>query len=128
MASRSTFKITGDKELKRTLFQMGQAAADILEGAATKAAEVVREGAERRAPRDSGTLASNIFAEINEKSRTKVTISVGPGKEAFYGIWVELGTAKTAPHPYLRPAADQEKDNAFATYSVEIKRALDEVK
>lgn len=41
-----------------------------------------------------------------------VTVGVRPGEKGhYYGFWIEMGTRRAPPHPYLRPAV---YDNARA--------------
>ncbi len=123
------FKLTGDKELKRKLKLLGtRLVAQVLEEAALAAAEPIKQQAEINAPRKSGTLASDIHAEVADKSPGKVEVNIGPGKRAFYGKFVELGTVKSPPHPCLRPAVKQKKTEAFQEFSKTIRKALAKVR
>ena len=125
----SRFILKGDKELKRKLKQLGTVlVAHVLEEAALAAAEPIKKQAEANAPRKTGTLAKDIHVEVGEKSIGKVEVKIGPGKKGFYGKFVELGTVKSPPHPFLRPAVKQKKKEAFQEFSDVIRTALAKVR
>lgn len=92
----------------------------------TQAAEPVRESAEAKAPRGAtGTLQSGIvvanqstahriFAQSRGSGRAKV--GVGPDRDAFYGIFQEIGTSFHPAQPFLRPAGDGSRDQVISRY------------
>lgn len=72
-----------------------------------RAGQVVRKtafdtvaSARNRAPVDTGKLKGSIGADFP----TPLSAEIGPTAE--YGYWVEMGTSRMAPQPYLGPAAD----------------------
>ena len=65
------------------------------------------------APVDTGNLRASISYNLD----TPLSGEVGP--EANYGIYVETGTSRMAPQPYLHPAADR--------WEPRFREALDEV-
>src|SRR5690606_13750740 len=73
-------------------------------------AEPIREDAVRRAPRRTGFLAGHIITEP-VKGRTDQVV-IGPTKDAFYGLFQELGTSHHRAQPFLRPALEAKKDEA----------------
>jgi HK97 gp10 family phage protein len=123
--ARVTVKIIGEKELvtKLRALEASIAGGHLVE-AARAASEVVRTEASRRAPRRTGKLASSIVAEIRSKSRDRAEISVGPGKEAFYGMFVEMGTSKMAAQPFLRPALDESRAEVEASVRDELRKRI----
>lgn len=60
----------------------------------------VAADARQLAPVDTGNLRGSIGVDVGG-----TTVTVGP--EANYGIFVERGTWKTAPQPFLTPAAER---------------------
>jgi HK97 gp10 family phage protein len=82
--------------------------------AAVKAgAEIIRAEAEARAPRRTGTLAEEEMITVVESTAFEVVAKIGPSKEAFYGLFQELGTAHMTAHPFLLPAAEDKKQEAL---------------
>lgn len=123
------FKLTGDKNLKRKLKMLGSTVVEnILEEASLAAAEPIQKQAEANAPRKTGRLAGDIQIEVGEKSPGKVEVKIGPGKDGFYGKFVELGTVKSPPHPFLRPAARSRRKEAFQEFSKVVRKALSTVR
>ena len=64
-----------------------------------KTATDIQGGAQRRAPVDTGFLRSSIGASVGIMSA-----EIGP--TASYGHFVELGTSRMAPQPYLFPSLE----------------------
>lgn len=74
----------------------------------------VEEQAKRLCPVDTGTLRSSIHTKYNP---VEVAVYIGTNKDAmlkasqtgtvtFYAPYVEFGTYKMKPRPFLRPALD----------------------
>ncbi len=59
---------------------------------------------------DTGELVKNITTE-----RAGDVVTVGSRESAPHGYWLEFGTTKMEPRPWLKPSADQESVaiNAF---------------
>jgi phage protein, HK97 gp10 family len=102
--------MSGEEQLRRL-------SADIARAAATtgvRAQQVVRKTAydiERTAknlvPVDTGNLKSSIgHSDARAVGRSgSLAIEIGP--TANYGLFVEFGTSRMAPQPFMGPAADQ---------------------
>lgn len=71
--------------------------------------EKIRDLAKELAPKASGDMADSIESTLlRSGGGTEVTAEIGPTK--FYGRYVEHGTSKMGPRPFLGPAADQRTD------------------
>lgn len=80
--------------------QMGKVAR-----AVTAAGFDTQNRARVRAPVDTGFLRQSITVDSPVLTATEVTIEVGP--VANYGAFVEYGTARSNPQPYMEPAIDE---------------------
>lgn len=72
--------------------------------AMTKATLDIERDAKTLAPVDTGNLRSSISHEISGGGDVIESV-IGP--TAYYGIFVELGTARMAPQPFMSPAFDR---------------------
>lgn len=127
MARALALRLEGGDELAKKLRALPRAVSGrVLEAAVLKGAEPIRDEARRLAPRSpgGGNLAQNIDAEVTEGGTRVVTVSVGPNKEAWYGIFPELGTKHHAAKPYLRPSFDSQKGEAQAAVGRELWDAI----
>ncbi len=97
--------------------------------ATRKAAALIRADAAFRAPIDTGRLALGEIAVLRtqQNSADEVTVSVGPENKAFYGLFVEIGTAHSTAEPFLQPAFDAMEDDALRIASAEFLAAINEV-
>lgn len=118
-------EIEGVEELRgklRGLTQKMQRGA--LRNAFRGAGRIVEREAKTLVPVESGDLKDAIGTSVSATT-TAVKVDVGvrrrrPGSPARYAHLVELGTAHSAPQPFLRPALDNKADEAVAS----IARAL----
>jgi len=51
-----------------------------------------------------------------------------PGKQEYYGTFVELGTKHQAAQPYLRPAVDENKQQIGMAVNQKILKALERIR
>ncbi len=136
------FHIFGLSETIDTLKQVGVDVQErIIMPALTKAAEPILEAAQRYAPvsvdgshgNPAGTLRDSLV--IKKIGRTKrnafavhVDTSEGAYKgAAFYAAFHEYGTRKMAARPFMRPAFDDQKKNALAIFTHELKVGCEQV-
>lgn len=69
-----------------------------------KAAFDVERGAKLRAAVDTGYMKNSIHTEIQQNDRRVYASEVIVGAE--YGVFVEEGTSRMAPQPFMGPAYD----------------------
>lgn len=120
--TRALFRLEGTEQLARNLKEAERRVLTKgLRAALTRAGEPVRDEAERRAPRRSGKLARNIMLEWQGRRRR---VAVGPHKDAYYGEFQERGTSRHPAQPFLRPALDSKKEEAFEIMARELGKAL----
>lgn len=139
MALKMRVRVTGADELTRRLNILGEQAKEVIEPAAKAGAEVIQMAASEKAPRgETGLLSELITYGTREKRPLKVTVDIGTAKEVFYGRFVELGhplvrgskkadkkvIGNVPPHPFLRPALDENKQEVKKVVAEEIRRRL----
>lgn len=108
-----TIKSEGVAQLVESFALDGKESPRKAEQAVRKAALEIERSAKRRAPVDTGFLRSSISTGFEgEVLRGGFMAEVGPG--ARYGIFVELGTHRAAPHPFLGPAFDKVEPSFIA--------------
>lgn len=141
MASSVTVKIDGLQELGQRMKSLSSDVNNRIARAATVAgAVVIRKAAQQKVPVDTGNLKKNIIVKRLPKGETPMTsehiVTVRQGKltekqkgsgiqDAFYGRFVEYGTAKMPARPYMRPAYDENKEKAVEAIKDRIRARLD---
>jgi HK97 gp10 family phage protein len=95
--------------------------------AARAGGEIVREAAERKAPRMTGNLAGSlkVRAVASESDIHQGTVDVFPGE--FYGGFQERGTKHHKAQPFLAPAFDENEERISEAIAQVIAEAIDEV-
>lgn len=111
----------GDKVAKQFLRKAGKEASDLFVEAAKQRAPVLKKATRQRQP---GTLRDSIIAKVSLRKGKGLSVRVGPKKEVFYARFVEFGTSKMAPHPYMRPAWDNEKQAALDAFAESLKAQI----
>ena len=153
MTDAVSMQITGLAELTRTLGTLPAVLTKrVLLGAVASGASVIRQEAIRRAPYYTGsvqaghpppgTLRKAIYQTRLSRECTPTRevwiVSVKKGKalravkrgkktvnlDAYYASWVEFGTAKMAARPFMRPAFETQKGNAFAAMDAYMRKVL----
>lgn len=131
-------KIEGVDRLVRRLGILSDSVArEHLIAAAMEGAELIRAGAAERAPKDTGRLAESMLAEpwAERSNAHRAVVRIGPDKDHYYGLYVEFGHAvkfgrsarvvgHVPPHPFLRPALDENRRKVRAVIAGALKRRL----
>ncbi len=119
--AKQTFRIEGLSELKEALTELPKATGtNTQKRALTKAGELIEATAESLAPVFKGGLKKSITVgtklsgrqKSQHKKESKVEVFVGPGSMTR-AITQEFGTYFHRPHPFMRPAWEQQKMNAL---------------
>lgn len=93
-------------EVRRLAFDLEKAPAAVTAKAGraiAKTAHDIEADAKAIVPVDTGFLKNSISSDIGELSAV-----IGP--TADYGLYVEEGTSRMGPQPYMRPAFDRRKE------------------
>lgn len=88
-----------------------------IEKGIARSAELVLQTAKFYCPVDTGALRESIRAEI---SKTGFEV----GTDLYYAKFVEFGTSKQRPQPYLYPAIAENKDKIVNIIQEEIRKEL----
>ena len=154
--SKDTMRIrfTGNKEIQRKLEMLPKEIAAgpmrdvaVMGGVLLKGHAIANATAIKR----TGTLASNIVAELDKKETVgvRVTVRIGPRGKGWYGRLVERGhkirwgrtfydtdtgqrrkvvyteqDEEVPPHPWLRPALDNNRKSVKEAMDAEMERRL----
>ena len=98
-----------DTELRRLAADLGKSGGAIGKKARQvlqKSAYDLEATAKALCPVDTGNLRSSISTEFTGSGAfSEMTAEIGP--TALYGEYVEQGTGRMAPQPYMSPAADK---------------------
>ena len=140
MAKSVTVKVDGLAELGMRMKSLSEDVNKKIGRAGVAAgAGLIARAARAKAPVDTGNLRKNIITKRIPPGESTLTseyiVTVRQGKltqkqrakgleDAFYGRFVEHGTAKTAAQPFLRPAYDENKMKAVETIKERIAARL----
>jgi len=105
-------EILGLKELEDKLSNLEGKLSSVLDEALDAIAEKIRDDAKNFAPVDTGALRKSIRTE---KKKLKVSVVAGDGgvinprtgREVDYAGYVEFGTSRMSPQPYMQPALEK---------------------
>jgi len=120
-----TVNVRGIEDLAQALRDHGVDVATGMETVAIAGAEVLRGAMSTRAPVRSGKLRGNIGIWKSTVDETKASVPVGPGRDAFYGLFLELGTVHQAAQPFMRPAVDESQDRVLAAAKTAARKLID---
>ena len=125
-------RIDGGKELQRKLDKLAPVAArKVMRKGLREAGRPVLAAAKAKVPVLSGALRDSlVLRAVKSKKRDRLGVQVMTKEgmfrgETFYGAFVELGTSKAPPHPYLRPALNENKDLCVAIVKNEVGKGIE---
>ncbi|ADH98325.1 HK97-gp10 family putative phage morphogenesis protein [Salisediminibacterium selenitireducens] len=117
-------EMTGMDEVLRNLDAMGQKGRRIENKALLEAGKMVQEAIQKETPEDSGTLKRSIqVSNVKTKDGMKHVL-VGPDKTGWYGSFVEFGTVKMRPTPFMSRGYEQVKGNVITTILLEMRKGM----
>jgi HK97 gp10 family phage protein len=93
------FDTSAIRQLQADLGKLSARAVPTASRAVAKTAHDIEADAKGLAPVDTGNLRNSISSDIG-------VLSAEIGPTAEYGLYVEEGTSRMAPQPYMGPAAD----------------------
>lgn len=114
--------VTGGKALREKLRKMPELAQKSIRKAIKISANQVRTAARQRVPVETAHLKKAIKVYQDDDG---MGARVGVVKDdAFYAFYVEFGTSKTAPRPFLIPAHRAERPKIRRRYRNAVRKAL----
>ena len=123
----NTMTLEGMEEILDRLKELGQRAAPAENQALFAGAKIVQKYASQRAPRSSETkehLADNIVISDPKQDENGKYVEVGPKAPFFYGKFLEYGTSKMSPRPFMGPAQAESKKQVLETIRQTLKEGL----
>lgn len=120
-------ELIGFEDTQKKLDGLGKKGINIANAALEKACQPILEEAKRRAPFRTGLTRSSIeigkAAVMDGIRYRKVGIFKKKGYP-FYAKYLEFGTRKMRARPFLSPAYEQKKKEAYKILKSEIKKGL----
>lgn len=123
-AKKVRAEVEGAEEIIKILKEMGQNAENVLLQAAEAGGKIALDDAKRRCPVRTGRLRSSLQLEVGKSTPYKADVRVRPGKDEYYGTFVELGTKNQAAQPFMRPAVDENKERISEKVTSELSRVV----
>lgn len=127
-------EVNGIEELKK-LFEehLPSEAKKAMRMAAKEGAKIVAADAKAKVPRDTGALRQSIRVRAIKRSRVKVGSRVVTGEgffkgDTYYGGFVEYGTHKMKAQPFLRPAADENRERVIREFGKFLRASIQTVR
>jgi len=109
-------EIIGLTELEDKLSNLDEKLGKALDEALNEIAEKIRDDAKGFVPVDTGALRKSIRVEKKGKLEVQVIAGGGgvinprTGREVDYAGYVEFGTSRMSPQPYMQPALEKNRD------------------
>ncbi len=118
----TTYRVRGLDELRAKFLAFPEKLQkQALDTALAKGAAPIREAAQVYAPKDTGAMAAAIVTVKDKKpkidgmdARYIVMVKYNGKEAADYWRFVEFGTSKQPPQPFMRPAFEAQKTTALA--------------
>ena len=115
-----TMTLKGDKELIAQLNSIANA--DYVLALEKGVKQEVLPEMQRLTPVDRGWLKASERVDIEDGV---VLLIAGDGKNVDYPVYVELGTSKMSPQPFMRPAVDNKSDAALRVAAEEVNHIME---
>jgi HK97 gp10 family phage protein len=116
-----SIELTGLQQLIQRLYQL-QNPKPIEEKALQQGAEYLRDRMKENVPIRTGNLKENVVVGVIKNE--SIEVGVKKSKKAFYGGFVEFGTTKITPRPFMRPTFERETEQIKRIFAKEIRRGL----
>lgn len=123
-----SIELSGVDEILNRLQQIGANISRLENKALQDAAEPVLEDAKANAPIRTGKLKEGLkISGVKNRDGTKyvlVGIDRSDNSNIFYGKFIEFGTSKMSPRPFLEPAYEKNKKEILKRIKSTLKEGL----
>ena len=114
----------GLEELINAVQRMGSEGRKIENKALKEAGAVMKEAIQNEAPVRTGKLKESITVSgVKTKDGVKY-VEVGPGKDVYWGKFIEFGTVKLRAKPFMAPGYENAKERILSAIKEELRRGL----
>ena len=135
--------VSGIEQLNKNILALEKQMATKLGEAVLAGAEIIRDDARQRAPRDTGELAAGIVAAVTwdkkapvayaaammDKNKNDKFVKISKnGKRYYYPASIEYGHPRAAARPFMRPAMDANKRQVKAVIQKQIAEVVNNAK
>lgn len=112
-------KIEGLDKLQEKLQKLEGKIREGVVKALDDSALAVLRSAQIKCPVDTGNLRASLTKEVNKENLYAVV-----GTSVYYAPYQEYGTRRTKPHPYLRPAYEENRKDINANIKQAVLEAI----
>ena len=117
-------ELEGIENLIAEVEKLGAKGNRIENKALREAGDIVKQAIKQEVPVRTGRLKRSIEASgIRTKDGIK-HVAVGPGKDGYYGKFVEFGTVKMKAKPFMAPSYEKSKAAAMEKIAEELRKGL----
>jgi HK97 gp10 family phage protein len=117
-------ELEGIENLIAEVEKLGAKGNRIENKALREAGDIVKQAIKQEVPVRTGRLKRSIEASgIRTKDGIK-HVAVGPGKDGYYGKFVEFGTVKMKAKPFMAPGYEKSKEKAMEEIEKNLKEGL----
>ena len=110
-------------EFTRGLAQTGRRVNDDVNSAAGESARRIQAGAQARVKVRTGRTRASITI-VRGARGFRVEAQTPPGMHPLVPVWIEYGTVRSAPAPFLGPATDAEREPFHCAAAAAVDAAL----
>ncbi len=123
------FQIEGIAEVRKQFRAMKDSAQPgIIRSGLRASVKPIVTDAKERAPVDTGRLRKAIKVSVDRsRDRKSMVAKIGFDKKAWYGVFVEMGTAKMAAQPFLRPAMASKKGEVAKAFFAGVLKRIEKI-
>lgn len=124
----SGMRVSGLNEMAQRLRRLGDQASrsenEVLRAGAAPLQRTMSRNAPGPSKRRRQHLKDNIIIGPVRKRANEKVIQVGPGKDSFYSHFLEFGTTKMTPRPFVEPSVNEAGNDVLRAMAAQMRREL----